>query len=135
MKITTFVIESGNDYTISKLFVNEIFQCYIIEDKIRVEKIKGITAIPRGTYEVIITMSNRFKKLLPLLLNVPNYEGVRIHAGNTSEDTEGCLLPGLNLAYIKNKRAVTDSRNAFEMLYKKIKSALDKGEKVTITLS
>lgn len=135
MKITTFVIESKTDSTISKLFVNDAFQCYIMEDLIRPEKINGITAIPRGTYDVIVTMSNRFKRLLPLLLNVPNYEGVRIHPGNTSADTEGCLLPGLNLGYISGKRAVTDSRNAFEMLFKKIQSALDKGEKVTITLA
>ena len=135
MKINTYVIESGLDYTISKLFINDVYFCYIMEDKIREEKIKGITAIPRGTYEVVITMSNRFKRLLPLLLNVPNYEGVRIHAGNTSEDTEGCLLPGLSLGTVNEKRAVTNSRQAFEMVFKKIQSALDKGEKVTIKLS
>jgi len=106
-----------------------------MEDKIREEKINGITAIPRGTYDVIITMSNRFKRLLPLLLNVPNYEGIRIHPGNTSEDTKGCLLPGLSLGTVNEKRAVTNSRQAFEMLFKKIQTSLNKGEKVTIKLA
>jgi len=134
MKITTKVFESGADYTISRLFINDLYYCYIMEDKIREEKIKGITAIPRGTYDVIITMSNRFKRMLPLLLNVPNYEGVRIHTGNVSTDTEGCLLPGLSLGTVNGKRAVTNSRQAFEMIYKKIETALNKGEKVTIEL-
>ena len=63
-------------------------------------------------YKVKITMSNRFKKLMPLLIDVPNFEGVRIHSGNTSEDTEGCILVGKNSETGK----VTNSRNTFEKL-------------------
>ena len=70
-------------------------------------KIAGKTAIPAGTYLVKKTMSPRFKKVLPEILNVPNYTGVRIHAGNTAADTEGCLLLGFNHA----KGAVLDSAN------------------------
>lgn len=134
MKITTEKFELGNTYMISKLYVNGVYQCYIMEDDLDEVKEHGKTAIPRGVYDVIITMSNRFKKPLPLLLKVPNYEGVRIHPGNTELNTEGCLLPGLHLGYLGGLRAVTNSREAFEMLFKKIETALNKGEKVTIEL-
>ena len=87
--------------TIGELFINGEFQCYILEDTDRglyqdmplqellSKKIYGETAIPTGTYEVVISFSNRFKKYLPLLLNVPGYEGIRIHPGNYAKDTLG----------------------------------------------
>jgi hypothetical protein len=64
------------------------------------KKVKGDTCIDNGTYEVVVTMSNRFKKELPLLLNVPCFEGVRIHAGNTSADSQGCILIGAETDHI-----------------------------------
>lgn len=99
-------------YTVGKLFIDGIYFCDTLEDKVRDVKIKGITAIPTGKYKVQITMSNRFKKLMPLLINVPNFEGVRIHSGNTSEDTEGCILVGKN----SEPGKVTNSRNTFKKL-------------------
>ena len=99
-------------YTIGKLFIDGVYFCDTLEDKVRDVKIKGITAIPTGKYKIQITMSNRFKKLMPLLINVPNFEGVRIHSGNTSEDTEGCILVGKN----SEPGKVTNSRNTFEKL-------------------
>ncbi len=82
------------DSTIGKLFIDGIFFCFTLEDKVREKKIKSITAIAKGRYEVVISFSNRFQQLMPLLLNVPEFEGVRIHWGNYSKDTDGCILLG-----------------------------------------
>ena len=70
----------------------KLFICHTLEDVQRDVKIKAETAIPWGMYKVVITMSNRFKRRLPLLLDVPNFEGVRIHGGNSEKNTEGCIL-------------------------------------------
>jgi len=85
--------------TIGDLLVDSNFFCYTLEDIVRKpgEKIYGRTAIPSGKYEVVLSMSNRFKKLIPELLNVPNFTGVRMHGGNTSEDTEGCIILARNI--------------------------------------
>ncbi len=80
--------------TIGELFVNGAFECFTLEDKVRPVKIKRETAIPAGTYEVAVTFSNKFQKFLPLLLDVPNFDGIRIHTGNTAKDTLGCILVG-----------------------------------------
>lgn len=101
--------------TLSIVTLNDEKICYVCEDTDRgLEtggiKIPKLTAIARGRYEIIRTLSNRFKVILPLLCNVPQYEGVRIHPGNTEKDTEGCLLPGLN----RNGNGVYDSKKAFE---------------------
>ena len=66
------------------------FLCYTLEDAERPVKIKGETAIPTGTYTVIVTVSPRFKKELPLIMNVLNFSGVRFHGGNTENESEGC---------------------------------------------
>lgn len=116
-------------YTIGRLSIDGEYFCDTLEDKVRHDgvKIYGETAIPAGTYEVVITYSNRFKRLLPLLLNVPMFEGIRIHPGNTSVDTHGCLLVGFNTA----KGKITQSRATFEKLFQK----LHKADKITITIS
>jgi len=103
--------------TIGELSVNGQFECYTLEDKVRPVKIKGETAIPAGRYEVIINYSQRFDRLLPLLLSVPNFEGVRIHPGNTAADTEGCILVGVT----KEQEFIGQSRVAFEQLFAKLK--------------
>lgn len=123
--------------TIGELSVDGLFECYTCEDAVRDVKIKGITAIPYGRYKIIVTKSERFSKMaghdvyLPLLLNIPDYEGVRIHTGNKPEDTEGCLLPGT----IKGTDSVGNSRTAFIKLNEKINNALKSGEDVWITIT
>lgn len=112
--------------TIGEMHINEQFHCYTLEDTYRADgkKIYGITAIPKGRYEVIITYSNHFKKNMPLLLNVPNYEGVRIHPGNTDKDTLGCILVGKN----KEKDRIGDCKVVYESLTKKIADTLSSGK-------
>lgn len=107
------------DCTIGKLYVEGQFECYTLEDKVRSVKIAGKTAIPGGRYEVVINQSQRFGCLLPLLLNVPDFEGVRIHPGNTADNTEGCILVGET----KGESSVGQSRLAFDRLFKKMKAA------------
>ena len=129
----------GPGCTISQLYLDGFEECFILEDEVRevddmpvgLWKVKGKTAIPRGAYNVVVTMSNRFKRDLPLLESVPGFEGVRIHPGNTSEDTEGCLLPGRG----KTEKTVTESRAAFNELFGKIKAALDGGDTVTLEIA
>lgn len=121
----TFTDES----TIGKLYINEVFHCFTLEDKVRDEKIKNITAIPYGTYEVIINYSNRFKEQMPLLLNVPNYDGVRIHYGNYAKDTEGCILVGST----KSVNMIGNSRTQFKKLIIELRKAT-KNEKIFIEI-
>lgn len=93
-------------------------------------KVKGRSAIPEGRYAVVISWSPRFKQWLPILLGVPKFEGIRIHAGNTAADTEGCILVGKNRQVGK----VLDSRIWLRRLKQKIVEAKEKGEAVWITI-
>jgi hypothetical protein len=120
---------SSDECTLGELSVNGEFECFTLEDKVRPVKIKGMTAIPAGAYEVVVTFSERFKRPLPLLLNVPNFDGVRIHQGNTAKDTEGCLLVGKK----KGKDAVLQSVLAFDALFAKIVEAAGR-EKIFIQI-
>jgi hypothetical protein len=116
--------------TIGELSVNGELECYTLEDKVRPVKIKGKTAIPAGRYEVIINYSQRFNRPLPLFLNVPNFEGVRIHSGNTAADTEGCILVGMT----KEEEFIGQSKVAFERLFPKLKAASET-EKIFIDIA
>lgn len=84
------------DFTLGTLYIDDVEFCKTVEDVIRMpnEKIFGKTAIPTGEYKVIINYSNHFKKELPLLIDVKGFEGIRIHSGNTAEDTNGCIIIG-----------------------------------------
>jgi hypothetical protein len=115
----------AKDCVIGELYVNNQFECYTLEDIERPVKIAGVTAIPRGIYEVVITFSERFQKPLPLLLKVPDFDGVRIHPGNTSADTEGCILVGKT----KGQNVIEQSKDAFNALFSKLEAA-SKNEKI-----
>lgn len=116
-------------YSAGSLFVDNVWLCYTLEDKVRDVKIYGKTAIAYGIYDVVITMSNRFKKRLPLLLNVPNFEGIRIHSGNTDKDTDGCILVGMENG---DDGFLGNSRTAMRKLMSELELAIKSGEKVTI---
>lgn len=130
MKLTLKRNHGTIGYTHGQLYIDDKYFCETIEDEERAVKIAGITAISKGNYRLIINMSNRFKRLLPLLLNVANFEGVRIHSGNTAKDTEGCVLVGEYLAesYVKNSRAT------FAKLFAVLNTAYKKGEVITINI-
>lgn len=108
----------GDEYTIGHLYIDGDYYCDVLEDtdrglssdmseeQIKKIKIYSKTAIPTGRYKVEVTYSPKFKRYLPILLNVKGFTGIRIHSGNTPEDTFGCLLVGYN----KEKGKVLNSR-------------------------
>ncbi len=112
--------------------------CYTCEDEIRevprapvgTWKVAGQTAIPQGVYSVIITPSARFKRPLPLVVNVPGFSGIRIHPGGSARDTEGCILPGL----VVTGPAIFRSREACAKWQNAIQSAIDEGQSVTLEI-
>ena len=116
--------------TIGELAVDGNFECFTLEDPVRPKKIRSVTAIPAGTYTVAITFSPRFGTELPLLLDVPEFEGIRIHPGNTATDTEGCLLVGKSRAI----DTIGSSRDAFRALFDKIALAQGGGETVMMEI-
>lgn len=121
---------SRNGCTIGRLAVDGRFQCWTLEDEVRPEKIPGETAIPSGTYPVTITKSARFGVMLPLVNNVPGFTGIRIHAGNTSADTDGCVLVGQT----RGERSILGSRAALASLMSVLAHALASGARVTLTI-
>lgn len=140
MKLTLKRIALRPTYTIGKLYIDDIYFCDTIEDTVRdlnkngkfdngEKKVHSKTAIPYGIYEIKWTYSPRFKKYTPQLMNVPSFEGIRIHAGNTSADTEGCLILGKN----KQVGKVLNSRATINKFYPIIKNACSNG-KVTIEI-
>lgn len=96
---------------------------YTCEDVVRDHKIPGLTAIPAGVYKVEMTYSNRFHRVMPLLLDVPGFTGIRIHAGNSSTDTDGCILVGFST----DGTRVIDSRAAVQVIDYRIVEALKAG--------
>lgn len=140
MKLTLKRIALKPTYTIGKLYIDDNYFCDTLEDTVRdlnkdgkfdngEKKIKGETAIPYGTYEIKWTYSPRFKKYTPQLMNVPSFEGIRIHTGNTNASTSGCLLLGEN----KKVGMVLNSKATIAKFCPIIKDACAKG-KVTIEI-
>ena len=141
MEIIVNRFEKRSHSVVSEMLINGIHECYILEDtdrgldssmllsEIKTLKVPGKTAIPTGRYRITISFSNRFQKYLPELHDVTGFAGIRIHSGNTPEDTEGCLLPGLTF----QNDCVGNSRVAFEKLMQKLLIA-EKKEEIYITI-
>lgn len=142
MELNVKRIARKDGYTIGRLFINNEYFCDTLEDtdrglkdtmqvnEILAKKVKAETAIPTGKYDVILTFSPRFKRVLPLLLNVPGYQYIRVHNGNRPDSTEGCLLVGEN----KVKGQVLNSRATLEKLMSVLLECEKRKEKVTILI-
>jgi hypothetical protein len=149
MNLKVIRYSSQSDSTLGVFYIDNKFQCYTLEDEFRDIKLKHETRIPDGTYRIGLRTEggfhNRYKnhrkpqikdmhKGMLQVQDVPNFEYILIHCGNTDDDTSGCLLLG-NSA--NNNKVVNgfigDSVSAYVSAYKKIIEAIDKGEPVSIT--
>lgn len=146
MKILVRTIAEKAEYTISKLYIDGNYECDVIEDKVRnlskEKKIAGKTAIPKGEYDITLdVVSPKYSQYsfyqqyanggrLPRLLNVPYFDGILIHAGNTEKDSAGCLIVGKNTKV----GMVTESRETFRKLYAKMIQAKYRRERITIEI-
>lgn len=124
------------DVTLGKLYVDGVYECETLEDFDRRleadgEKIPDETCIPRGTYVVVVDFSQRFRRELPRLLEVPQFEGVRIHPGNYARDTSGCILVG----QVRNYDSIGRSVLAFNHLFPQLETAYERNEPIQITIS
>lgn len=121
-------------YTVGRLYVDGKLFCNTLEDRVRdlntEEKIYGETAIPAGRYRVIFNWSPKFGRNLPRLLNVPHFEGILIHPGNTAADSAGCILVGKNSAVGR----LSESRDTSDRLNVLIEDAQRRGEDIFITV-
>lgn len=134
MRITLIRIANRPTYCIGKLYIDGVYFCDTIEDtdrglkdemteeEILKKKVKGETAIPTGIYHVYLTYSPKYKKQMPLIDGVKGYSGIRIHSGNTSKDTEGCLIVGKN----KEVGKVLESRKTYNALFKQLVSTKER---------
>lgn len=130
IRVTGLIIDS--DVTLSKVTVDGQFVCFAIEDPLRDTKIKGKTAIPNGKYKVGLRwspkFSSEFNHEMLWIKDVPNFEYILIHWGNTVDDTDGCLLLGSKVGVLNNKIAVLNSRATYQNLYRMVIAAAKKGD-------
>lgn len=141
-------VAQNNKYTIGKLYIDGKYYCDTIEDTVRdlpekcpytvkgqvckcKEKVYAKTAIPAGIYEIKMTYSNKFKRILPLLMDVPHFIGIRIHRGNTEVDSAGCIIIGEN----KVKGKVINSTQYEVDIVKKFNEYVQEGKKILITIT
>ena len=133
-------VVSSDFGTFGKLYVDDVLECETLEDEVRevdgepvsAWKINGKTAIPRGRYRVIITRSLRFGRDMPLLLDVPGFQRVRIiYSGITTEDTEGCIFLGT----LRGQAGLFNGRVAFREFFDDLRNAINAGEEVWIDIA
>jgi hypothetical protein len=130
--------KSNDECTIGELFVEGQHQCWTLEDVVRERpgipvsewKIPKQTAIPSGTYQVKLTYSPKYQRVMPLIDGVEGFTGIRIHSGNVDKDTEGCILVGRQ----KQEKSISESRLAFQALFQKLEQAVRSGEKIHISI-
>ena len=115
--------------TMGILLIDGVFTCWTLEDVVREVKIPGETAIPAGRYEVRLSLSQRFQKVLPEF-TVPNFTGIRIHAGNTQADTAGCVLVGR----VRASDRVEESKLALMNVMEHLRRATTAGDRITISI-
>jgi len=143
MNILVDRVKADDNETLGIMYIDGAFECFTMEDVVRKKKIKGITAIPTGKYEVKLRneggltqkYAERFPKIhkgMLWLQNVKNFKWVYIHVGNNATDTEGCILVGDGCVAVRNALTVSNSRHAYERVYKIISEAIIDGEDVTI---
>jgi hypothetical protein len=142
MKIKIARVARKPSYTIGHLFIDRHYFCDTLEppdrsltsastyDDILLAKCKGPTAIPQGIYHVTLTKSPKFGCILPLLMAVPGFEGIRIHAGNRPNDTRGCVLVGFN----KLKGMVINSTSILRILIDRMNAAISRGMDVELEI-
>ncbi len=134
MKLRVERLWKKDTYTIGRLYVDDKYFCNTLEDTVRdlskEKKIPGKTAIPYGEYKVVFNWSPKFGRNLPRLLNVPAFEGILIHPGNTADDSAGCILVGRNTEVGR----LTESRYTSDKLNVLIEDAQRKGESITIEI-
>lgn len=124
----------GEKATIGVLRVEGAFECFTLEDRVRpaaAEKVPRETAIPEGTYRVLMTHSPRFGVVMPQVMDVPGFSGIRIHPGNHDSDTEGCILVGQSAS----ADSIGQSRAAYERVHQLVRAAAGRDEEVTITIT
>ena len=146
MKLTLQRIHGGKESTIGILSIDGVFSAFTIEDEYRTVKVKGETRIPSGTYKIILRKEggkheNYLKKFpqthkgMLWLQDIPNFQYVLIHIGNTDIDSEGCILIGDSISQnITERGAIAQSSNAYARIYPTIANTIDKGEMVTIEI-
>lgn len=123
--------EFGTRYTIGKLYVGGVYQCFTLEREVTKQPDRK-PAIPSGLYDVVVDDSTRFKRPMPHILDVPGYEGIRIHKGNTDADTEGCILLGMDWAGVD---FIGRSGVAFDTFFIKLQDLLASDIPVSISIA
>ncbi|MTI29777.1 DUF5675 family protein [Xanthovirga aplysinae] len=143
MRLKVVRYDSGPQDTLGKLYINDRFASYTLEDEYRKVKVKGDTRIPEGSYRITfrneggfnMKYSHRFPDMHKGMLwvrDVPNFQYVLIHIGNTEDDTAGCLLVGDKTGTLKGKRAILGSSSSYKKIYPIVANALSNGEEVSI---
>lgn len=118
--------------TTGQLFVDDVFECYVLEDVVRDgEKVYGKTAIPYGLYELTIDYSPKYDRPMMHVLDVPGFQGIRIHSGNDADDTEGCLIVGR----MRRQNWVGESKLAYAPLFQKVREVVNAKEKIIIEVT